>query len=72
MLTQASKIPKWKRKEKENREASFDGSLNSLGVNSAFLNAKEVRHALLNPVSEKINVSVFTFRKVVLSIDNNQ
>lgn len=42
MDLQERKISKWKEKEELYKEQSFDSSLAELGVNGAFLNAKEI------------------------------
>lgn len=42
MDLQERKISKWKEKEELFKEQSFDSSLAELGVNGAFLNAKEI------------------------------
>lgn len=48
MLTER-KIPKWKEKEERFKNQSFDASLEALGANGAFLNAKKIEKTIASP-----------------------
>lgn len=49
MMLKESKIPKWKEKENKFKNQSFDDSLEALGANGAFINAKQVNQAIVSP-----------------------
>lgn len=49
MMLKESKIPKWKEKENKFKSQSFDDSLEALGANGAFINAKQVNQAIVSP-----------------------
>ena len=52
MLTER-KIPKWKEKEEKFKNQSFDDSLEALGANGAFINAKKVEKTIASPTKMK-------------------
>lgn len=47
------KIPKWKEKEERFKNQSFDDSLETLGANGAFINAKKVVETIQSPTKKR-------------------
>jgi hypothetical protein len=46
------KIPKWKEREELFKNQSFDDSLETLGANGAFINAKKIVQTIQSPTKK--------------------